>query len=579
MNAIIDHKLDESGAYRPQSLMREPSVLMRPERLAALQPSRVSATRSIIARAARGRWTITRQRFDLDHKARGIALYRIEAGSCVFSFVVHSFEPTAKGRTGRIIGTAWDMMGSLIEGEVTERDIELVGQEMPLLYHGRAAPETLIWCRSNRSGRVFDSTVAALAAGRQPDTAELAEATYIMRNTGLDGNGTFGTKSFLAFAPGHPLRPSLSAQMLTAYMMRVFALDLAHHLARAEGGSTAVELDEQMARYLGVGNGSALGLMFYVNNHPRLVDRWLRAHEQALAQAKLSDVVRGDGKVELLLRLIDKAIVYREQDRTQYTDFTPSRTIADDLRGIRKELVLFKERSDAGLPGPILPLADFAASLEGRYVADAVETFNSALIELVPDYADQLVDTLAVDEELIGKPEMSVARLREIIHADYGWAFGMDLTSERSRRYVWYKSANAEEPRRGLREEAPDAFNLGLDLPRLVVALDRDLAETGPRSSVARFLLTRPQHRRIVARVQALRGLPYHSPHADIMSEDFIPAHMTRLLNGAIHGLDKTQDAMGRVLRGVLMQGAPLPAEVATGSIDPHWFHPAEPVL
>ncbi|MGO4841887.1 hypothetical protein AB4144_57460, partial [Rhizobiaceae sp. 2RAB30] len=110
---------------------------------------------------------------------------------------------------------------------------------MPLLYHGRAAPETLIWCRSNRSGRVFDSTVAALAAGRQPDTAELAEATYIMRNTGLDGNGTFGTKTFLAISPDHPLRSSLSAQMLTAYMMRVFALDLVHHLARAEGGSAA----------------------------------------------------------------------------------------------------------------------------------------------------------------------------------------------------------------------------------------------------------------------------------------------------------------------------------------------------
>lgn len=579
MNAIIDHKLHESGAYRPQSLMREPSVLMQPERLAALQPSRVSATRSIIARAAKGRWTITKTRFDLDNKARGTALYRIEAGSWVFSFVVHSFEPSNKGRTGRIIGTAWDMMGSLIEGEVTDEDIALVGQEMPLLYHGRAAPRTLIWCRSNRSGRVFDSTVAALAAGRQPDIGELAAATYIMRNTGLDGNGTFGTKSFLAFAPDHPLRPSLSAQMLTAYMMRVFALDLVHHLARAAGSSRATELDERLARYLGVGNGSALGLMFYVNNHPRLVDRWLRAHEQALAQAKLSELVRGDGKLELLLTLLDKAIVYREQDRTQYHEFTSSQVVADDLKGIRKELALLKERHDAGIPGPILPLADFAGSLEGRFVADAVETFNSALIELVPDYADQLVDTLAVDEELIGKPEMSVVRLREIIRADYSWAFELDLTSERSQRYVWYKSANAEEPRRGLREEAPDAFNLGLDLPRLVVALDRGLAEAAPRTSVARFLLTRPQHRRIVARVQALRGLPYHSPHCDIMSEDFVPAHITRLLNGAIHGLDKTQDAMGRVLRGVLMQGAPLPGDIAAGSIDPHWFHPAEPVL
>ena len=576
MNAIIDHPLDESGAWQPQSLMREPALLMRPERLAALQPSRLSASRSIVARAAKGRWKISCSRFELDHKAQGVALYRIEAANHVFSFVVHSFEPRNQGRTGRIIGTAWDMMGSLIDGEVDQCDIELVGQEMPLLYHGRAHPNTLIWCRSNRSGRVFDMTVNALASGRQPDVEELCKANYIMRNTGLDGNGTFGTRSFLAFQKGHPLRPSLSAQMLTAYMMRVFAVDLVHHLARAEGGSSAAELDRDLLHFLGVGNGSALGLMFYVNNHPRLIDRWLRAHEQALAQAKLSEFTPDDGKLDKLLSLLDRAETYRRQDRTIYEDLTASSVIARDLGGIQRELRLLKERVASGAAG-VLPMVDFAASLETRYSQDAVETFNSALIELVPDVADQLVDTLVVDEEMVGRPAMAVGRLREILRHDYAWAFQMDLTSERSRRYIWYKSANAEEPRRGVRAEAPDAFNLGLDLPRLVVALDADLAASDARQSVARFLVGKPHHRRIVTRVQALRGLPYHSPHADIMSEDFSPAHITRLLNGAIHGLDKTQDSMSRVLRGVLLQGAPLPDELATGTADAEWFHPAEP--
>ena len=35
-----------------------------------------------------------------------------------------------------------------------------------------------------------------------------------MRNTGLDGNGTFGTRSFRSLESEHPLRTSLSAQML-----------------------------------------------------------------------------------------------------------------------------------------------------------------------------------------------------------------------------------------------------------------------------------------------------------------------------------------------------------------------------
>src|SRR5205085_1443864 len=149
------------------------------------------------------------------------------------------------------------------------------------LYAGRATPGTLIWCRSNRSARVFNHTVESLAAGRQPDVAVLADACYLMRNTGLDGNGTFGTRSYRALEDTHPLRRPLDAQMLCAYMMRVFSVDLVNHLARCRSPK-AVGLAPEIATFLGVGNGSALGLNLFVNNHPRLIHRWLDAREQAI---------------------------------------------------------------------------------------------------------------------------------------------------------------------------------------------------------------------------------------------------------------------------------------------------------
>jgi hypothetical protein len=579
MDAVVDSSLPATSLHRLESLMRDPAMLMRPERLAALQPSRVSASRALIARAMKGRWKITRTQFDLDERARGTACYRIEAGGWDFSFPVFSFEPSGQMRTFRIIGRSWDMMGALVEGRISQADVDTTREEMPKLYHGRATPGTLVWCRSNRSARVLDYCVDQLATGLQPRADLMAGASYAMRNTGLDGNGTFGTRSFLALESDHPLRASLSAQMLTAYMMRVFAYDLIAHLARARGGVKAVTLSGSLKRYLGIGNGSALGLMFFVQNHPRLVDRWLGVRERAIAAGKLTEMGRSAEPLDVLLALLDRAIVYRGQDQTEYDLLTPSSAIAADLEGIRKDLSRLRERVRAGPAAASAPLVAFCQSIEGRFNADAVETLNSLLIELVPDLADRLADTLVLDEELVGRPEMSVARLRDIVRDQYRWAFDLDLASERSQRYVWYKSVNAEEPRRGRREEAPDAFSLGLDLPRLVVALDRDLAVADGKMSVARFLVWRPHHRLIVTRVQALAGLAYHSPHADIMSEDFIPAHITRMLNGAVHGLDKTRDAMGRVIRGVIMQGAPLPEELASGTGDSHWFNPPEPAL
>jgi hypothetical protein len=578
MDAVVDAR-SPTKVFGRESLMRDPAMLMRPARLAALQPSRVSAARALIARAMKGRWNITRTQFDLDERARGTACYRIEADGWEFSFPVFSFEPSAEMRTFRIIGRSWDMMGSLVEGRISPCDMEITRQEMPKLYHGRATPGTLVWCRSNRSARVLDYCVDQLASGSQPRTDVMAAASYAMRNTGLDGNGTFGTRSFLALERNHPLRASLSAQMLTAYMMRVFAYDLIAHLARTQGGPKVIPLSSDLERYLGVGNGSALGLMFFVHNHPRLVDRWLGVREEALAAAKLTEIDRTAKPLDVLIGLVDRAIVYRRQDRTEYDLLTPSLAIAADLEGIRKELRRLRERLRASEEHVRTPLVAFCHSLEGRFNADAIETLNSLMIELVPDFADSLVDALVLDEELATRPETPVSRLRETVRGEYRWAFELDLASEPSQRYIWYKSVNAEEPRRGPREEAPDAFSLGLDLPRLIVALDRDLAATDGKTSVARFLVSHPYHRLIVTRVQALAGLPYHSPHADIMSEDFVPAHITRMLNGAVHGLDKTRDAMGRVVRGVIMQGAPLPEELASGTGDPHWFNPPEPVL
>lgn len=564
---------DDAGRPMPTPRMRPAELLMTPARLSVLQPSRISVTRLFMAKAIRERWSVKQLRWNIDDRARGTALYRIETGAMPFDFVVHSFEPKKEGRIGRIIGRAWDMMAALIEGPVSEADITNTGIEIPKLYAGRATPGTLVWARSNRSGRAFDHTVEALSKGQQPDVPTLADVCYLMRNTGLDGNGTFGTRSFRALESDHPLRRPLDAQMLCAYMMRVFSVDLVNHLAHCRSPHAA-ELAPEIERFLGVGNGSALGLNFFVNNHPKLMHAFLSAREKAIVAAK-SLPARAE-TFQRMLSLVDKAIVFRREDRMTYERFVDSQLIATELTKIRAGL---QELCDTGTLDGVrhaLPLAALSGKYEGKVHDEAHETLLGLMTHLVPSLCDALAEGFAVDEEYGCEPNMSLGHLRDLLRAEYGWAFKLDLASDDSRKYVWYKSATAEEPRRGAREELGDVHNLGLDLPRLIVTLDAELAARPSQMTIARFLTEKPELRSIAARVQTLSGYEYHSPHMNMMGEEFVPSDITRFINICIHGLDKPRDYLHRSLRGVIYQGAPTAEDLRNGAA-PDWFLPAEP--
>ncbi|GHD12576.1 hypothetical protein ACFOEZ_09425 [Tianweitania populi] len=556
---------------------RSSDVLMKPKALGALQPSRVSGARAFMNKMVRERWDISVQRFDIDANASGTVVYSIKTPDREFSFIGFSFPPSRTARTGRIIGRAWDMMGTLNEGPATEADIESARVELPKLYNGRATPNALIWCRSNRSMRVFDQTLAALADGHQPEVSALSEVCYLMRNTGLDGNGTFGTRSFPSLGRDHPLGGVLQAQLLTAYLMREYSCDLVEHLAALKC-TEAVKLDPAIRRYLGVGNGSALGLIFFAHKHPRLIDAILSARENAIAEARSLKLDAGDTRVEDLLGLVRRAITFRRQDKMVYEAFTSSQTVADDLEKVAGSLEALLRTGLVDGTRHVRAFDALARQFETTLSPEAYETFLSLLIELVPDVSDAAMLEIDAPDEFNVQPAETAADLLATIRAEYDWALRTDLSGPDAYRYIWYKSETAEEPRRGAREEVPDALDLGLDICGGIQTLADDLEASDPDLTVARFLMKHPQHRFILSRIQSLRGRRYHTPHANINSDAFVPIDLVRLLNVAIHGIDKTRDFLNRNLRGVLYHGAPTPQDIRSGHTGP-WFYPPEPVL
>src|SRR3954454_19530115 len=172
---------------------------------------------------------------------------------------------------------------------------------------------------------------------------------------------------------------------------------------------------------------------------------------------------------------------------------------------------------------------------------------------------------------------MTVRELIATVEDEYAWALDIDLDAEGARHYAWYKSANAEEPRRGSRAQLPERFDdMTLDLPVELRRLLALLAEFDDHATVGAVLRAHPDERYLIERIQTLRGRRYHTVQVNMRARDFIPSHVIRLFNSAFYGLDKTKEDGAVGVVGVLFHGAPTPEEIARGE-GADWLFPPEP--
>ncbi|MEJ6488954.1 hypothetical protein PQI23_04375 [Leucobacter sp. USCH14] len=550
-----------------------PERVMDPRSLGALQPTRLSASRSFLAKMLREGWSVRRDMLELDARGNGAARYTIETPSGSITYAAWLSEPQGVNRTGRIIGSSWDMIGTLIDGIASDEQIAASAAELPKLYEGRAPEGTLIWMRSNQSLRLFKHVRDSLAAGQQPDAAEVKRVGYLMRNTGLDGNGTFGSVSFPAIPAGHPLALSYHAQMLSAYLMRELSVDVVEELARLDAPGTAVRLAPEVRQHIGVGNGSALGLVMFVYNRPALIHTYVSLTVEAVRHVLELPIEAGDQRYEQLEALLDRTIQYRALEDTQYRVFTNGKQLAADLRRIRAA-VRAARRGEITRGADETPLAAAHRFVNGRVSPEALSTFNTLLIELDPEFADALVqDRLNFDETLDLDPQLPVSEVREALLQTFEWAFALPLNDAAHRDRVWYQSRAAEEPRSGPAEEVPGAHEVIPNYPSRARELLAALDAADSAAPIGSVIAEHPALEHMARSAVALRDMPYAVPHADPHDIDFVPVWLVRLMNSCIHGLDRTEDFLNRSVLGLIYDGAPFRDELAAANADGWWWN------
>ena len=70
--------------------------------------------------------------------------------------------------------------------------------------------------------------------------------------------------------------------MMLVYLVRQFTFDQVNHIAKSKNPDKAITLDEDIARNLGIGNSTGLGMAPFIVNHPTLLHNWIYCREKAL---------------------------------------------------------------------------------------------------------------------------------------------------------------------------------------------------------------------------------------------------------------------------------------------------------
>jgi hypothetical protein len=557
--------------------LRAAEEVMRLDRLGSLHACRLSFVRTLMRQMGRQRWQVTRVRFDLDDNGYGTAVYRLQTPHGRYHGVMFSQALDDECRSDRVIAEAWDVTFGLVEGDVDESLLEQMAANVPLQEAGRQHPRVLVLSRANKSLRNFAHFVEALASGKQPDPQWLTRVGYLYRTTAVYGNGKFGLADFARLHENPDFRRPFSVQMAGVYLLRHFSIEQVEHLAHCQSPETACELATELRRYLGIGNSTGLGMAPFLINHPQLIAQWVTQRETALALAQRQ--VPGEEDRARMIALTQRAHQHLAE------------TVTEDAEQSDRNAITVATLPDVLNWLESVPLEDdlwsqLVAWSERTLSLEAQELINTLLIELYPEQANPLEELMGVNENLDLEPDMPLMRLRQLIETHYGWALAHDYESRDGTYWFWYRSAEKEEPRLGIRHEESGAekevpIAMGARVAHSHAAICEFLEES-PRAKVVDFLLAKPRHKEITRRVQSLVKATYGDIHANLWHREMKPMHLLRA-KLAFFGASRFDPKSDRWVRITLFQGAPLVEELNAEPEDlshfDDWSFPLQPQL
>lgn len=483
-----------------------------------------------------------------------------------------------------MIADAWDATFTLFDGGVpTDADIERLSHNIPVQEAGRVSGSELSVSRANRSVRLWEHVVSELAAGRQPDAGQIEAVGYLMRTTAVYGSGKLGGAADREMIADRPpeFRAPFQVEMLSVYLTRWFVLDLVQHMANrraAAAGAEAAQLSPELARSMGIGNSTGLGMAPpFLLNHPVLFNNWVAARENAIQAVRNLDKANAE-EVTLFRQLVDRSkasiAAWHSEHPIQVEKLTNLQADVTKLDGYLAQ----NDLSGAQPWNALYLWAEQELSLEGQeWIASLILEPYSALVD---GFAEDMAADNTATFRIAGA--MSIGELRALLTDVYAWAIDTDWQAPpENRARAWYVSEEKLEPRLGERFEEPiEEYEQPPLAPpgRDAAQLYRALTHWPDEAQVAEFLLRHPpEHRHVLRRAQIVGRAPYAEIRDNTISDRVLPIDMLRCKLAFFGGATQFDPRSDRWVRICMYGNAPpLPTELTPPENADFWVFPPD---
>ena len=534
--------------------LRKPEFVMKLDRLGSFHQSKLSFLRSFIREFKD--WAFQTGEFELDEKGYGHCVYIVNKEDKKYSLVCFSNELDDSERSDRVIATKWDASFVLFDGIPTKQDIQRLKANVPLQEQGRVTEKELCLSRANKSVRVFEHVVDCLSQGKQPDTKLLYDVGYLYRTTAVYGSGKFGLADRIKIQDRGELKGPFRIEMMLVFLARQFTFDMVNHVAKIRSPKLAVKLNDEIARNLGIGNSTGLGMAPFIVNHPALLNQWILSKEKALQAIRSIPTTSEQEKEKFqnYLSTIQENIKFWKTD-SDYQIKKNSQLI-EDLENFQKYFSNLK-------------LEKFFWNSTYEWVetntqAECCEFIVSLLMEVYPDIVEPLSYEMSINEEDFFDFDSSrlIGDICALIEKRYAWLIDIDFEKKNNIFNFWYYSKNKQEPRMSDRFSEDGAEReLPLAIARDINKLYLELKKYSKSEPLSSYLLKNQEYRHVLRRIFICEKLPYSEIQDNTISKSLIPVDMLRL-KLSFFGATRFDPRSDRWVRITMYQGAPLMKEI-----------------